>query len=147
MPFAHRFRPNEDLLNGIEREISDLLGKHPAGIVIRLHVLGDFYSVDYCAFWLRMLCENPNLRVFGYTARTDDEIGVAVQTIRLMIPDRFWVRQSTNKQYSPYEPQKLYAAKEPYEGVVCPQQTGKTQSCLTCGLCWSINKTIVFKDH
>jgi hypothetical protein len=147
MPFAHRFTPNKDLENGIKREISELCGKYPAGIVVRLHVLGDFYSLDYCALWLRLLIEHPNLHVFGYTSRTNCKIGYAIQTIRLMIPDRFWVRVSSNKSWSPYEPQILYAAKEPFEGITCPEQLGKTSSCLSCGLCWSINKTIVFKDH
>jgi len=33
------------------------------------------------------------------------------------------------------------------EGIQCPEQTGKTQSCMTCALCWSTTKPIAFKEH
>ena len=54
MPFAHRFS-TEGLEKNLEREIETLINKHPHGIVIRLHVLGDFYEVGYVQFWEDML--------------------------------------------------------------------------------------------
>ena len=33
------------------------------------------------------------------------------------------------------------------EGFQCPEQTGKTRSCLTCGACWSTKKAVSFKEH
>ena len=35
----------------------------------RLHLLGDFWSVEYVRLWLRLLDMFPNLFVFGYTHR------------------------------------------------------------------------------
>ena len=49
MPFAHRFS-TDGLETKLESEIETLLEKHPQGITIRLHVLGDFYSVDMLLF-------------------------------------------------------------------------------------------------
>ena len=45
MPFAHRFSTNR-LEEKLEAEIESLTKKYKEGIVIRLHVLGDFYSKE-----------------------------------------------------------------------------------------------------
>ncbi len=63
MPFAHRFSTN-GLTDKLEIEIAALMKKHPQGIVIRLHVLGDFYSVDYVNFWDEMLWKYSSLCLF-----------------------------------------------------------------------------------
>ena len=55
----------------LEREIEVLDVRHGGGFVVRLHVLGDFYSVEYVGLWRRLLRQYPTLRVFGYTARID----------------------------------------------------------------------------
>ena len=68
MPFAHRFSI-ENLTDKLETELASLNDRHPLGIVIRLHVLGDFYSIDYVNFWEDMLFKYPNLCIFGYTGR------------------------------------------------------------------------------
>lgn len=54
------------LMDAIERDLNNLNpNKH---YVIRLHVLGDFYSVEYVEFWNRMLDKFSNIKIFGYTA-------------------------------------------------------------------------------
>ena len=80
MPFAHRYNVGSSLLPAIHSDISHLRSKHPQGIVIRLHVLGDFYSVVYVDFWRRMLDLWPNLCLFGYTARWGDGIQYDIHT-------------------------------------------------------------------
>ncbi len=59
MPFAHRFS-TEGLIPRLEQEIKELMLKHKEGIVIRLHVLGDFYSTEYVEFWQKMLLTHPH---------------------------------------------------------------------------------------
>ena len=49
MPFAHRFS-TIGLTEKMNKEIEMLMEKHKKGIVIRLHVLGDFYSESYVRF-------------------------------------------------------------------------------------------------
>lgn len=52
---------------------SDLEALNPKkSYVVRLHVLGDFYSVEYVEFWNRMLEKFSNVRVYGYTAHAID---------------------------------------------------------------------------
>ena len=77
MPFAHRFS-TEGLIPRLEQEIKELMLKHKEGIVIRLHVPGDFYSTEYVEFWQDMLLTHPKLCLFGYTARRGDNIASAL---------------------------------------------------------------------
>ena len=147
MPFAHRFT-TLGLVQVVEEQIETLIKKHPEGIVIRLHVLGDFYSLDYVRFWERMLKQFPTLCVFGYTAREDDSnIGAAIQFLNIQYQDRWVVRFSRSN-----ETKRIglwYAAEESFEGkaFTCPEQTGKLNSCADCGLCWTAPKTVRFLSH
>jgi len=145
MPFAHRFKnPNIDLF--LEREIESLMLKHKEGIVIRLHVLGDFYSVEYVKFWEEMLLKHNKLCLFGYTARHKEPIAEAIYFLNLRFPDRCVIISSRNHEYGS---SWSYAAEESFEGAsfVCPEQTGKLPSCAACGLCWTTKKTVRFLSH
>ena len=140
MPFANRIdHKNTEFLTLLKDEISGLAGKYPLGFVIRLHVLGDFYSVGYVNFWSKQLKKYPNLHLFGYTHR-EKHSSIGKQLINLN-GDRCWIRWS--------DAGGLFSANcPPKQGdIVCPEQTGRTKSCLTCGLCWSITKPIGFLEH
>ena len=145
MMFAHRYEHGEALENKIRAEVQTLAAMYPHGFVVRLHVLGDFYSLNYAILWGNMLQLYPNLHIFGYTKRDKCEIGRMLQCIRVLHGERFWVRISANANQNGHT---IYASDETHPGAIpCPEQTGKTQSCLDCGLCWSIGRTISFTDH
>ena len=145
MPFAHRFKTdNIDLV--LAREIEMLMAKHKKGIVIRLHVLGDFYSVSYVEFWQEMLEKHPKLCIFGYTARKKDNIAARIQGLNNLFSDRCVIRHSGNFEL---DNEWSYAAEESFEGASfdCPEQTGKIKDCASCGLCWITSKTVRFLNH
>jgi len=151
MPFAHRFDVSPDLLPAIHGNIVRLRNKHPMGIVIRLHVLGDFYSPEYVNFWAEMLEAWPNLCLFGYTARWGDDTQYAIHTqLNRSYPSRCVIRYSRNMEYDETLTAR-YAADETFDGAAftCPEQTGKADSCADCGLCWSdgATKTVRFLSH
>lgn len=142
MPFAHRFQHGPELEAKIQREVADLARMHPHGFAVRLHVLGDFYSDGYVKMWRSLLIKHKNLHVYGYTAR---EGWKCLTDMRKHFPDRWWVRFSTNKRI---KGQIVATTQGSVPGAVtCPEQTGKTESCLTCGLCWSVELPIEFIDH
>ena len=156
MPFAHRFKnANIDLI--LEKEIEILLAKHKEGIVIRLHVLGDFYSVHYVDFWQEMLLKHDKLSLFGYTARKGDNIAHAIWLLNTRFPDRCVIRHSGNFEagtphgdsQEPFIEDWSYAAEESFDGASfdCPEQTGKLKDCASCGLCWTVPKTVRFLTH
>lgn len=146
MPFAHRFS-SIGLIDKLREEIAFLLAKHKEGIVVRLHVLGDFYSLEYVKFWEEMLLDNSRLCIFGYTARESDGIGLAVNIMNIRFEDRCVIRVSKNEESKGIG--HLFAATESFEGPAfeCPEQTGKVKSCAACGLCWTAKKTVKFLSH
>ena len=146
MAFGHRFQHGAALERQLELEVAALASRYPRGFAVRLHVLGDFYSVGYVGLWRNLLTKHHNLLVYGYSARYGCEIGRAIQEVRLRFPNRFWVRFSKNHAH---DGASIFAAEEGTVpgAIVCPEQTGKAQSCLDCGLCWSVERTIAFVDH
>jgi len=148
MPFAHRFQHGPELESKLHDEISELVRKHDKGIVVRLHVLGDFYSPEYVFFWFALLNEFPTLSVYGYTARYHDNIGAAIALVSTLERDRFDIRYSVNKPHNAASGFR-YAADESFEGdsFDCPEQTGKVSSCADCALCWQTSKTVRFLSH
>ena len=94
MPWSVRWRHGPGLIAALQRQIPELLEQHER-LLVRLHIGGDFYSVEYVAFWRVMLAMHPRLFVFGFTEwGSDTEIGRAVARVRLLEPNRFWVRKS-----------------------------------------------------
>lgn len=123
----------------LSAELAALAAKHPAGFVVRLHVLGDFFAKKYVDFWQRALRTYPCLHLFGYTHRMPehkDGIGRKVQALNKL---GAWIRFSDRGGEM--------SANVGGEGIQCPQQTGQTESCLTCGLCWQTKKAIKFTNH
>lgn len=149
MPFAHRFETGVELESKIMREVAALNRKYPHGFVVRLHVLGDFYSEHYVKVWKCALSWFPGLRIFGYTARDNGPILDAILNLNREFPSRCVIRISRNESFDETTGEKRYAASSAIgtEGFICPEMTGKTESCLTCGLCWTVDKTVVFPDH
>lgn len=151
MPFAKRVDHTAwDFLPRLEAEIAYLCRqRRHTGILIRLHALGDFYSEPYVAFWGRMLSKHPNLSVFGYTARRwfDDPIGQALFQLRLRWGERFMVRDSDGGAETMCTVPISSADECPPGAFVCPEQTGKTRCCATCGACWGTSKNVAFLAH
>lgn len=133
-------------------EVFCLAAENRNGLVVRLHVLGDFYSAHYVDMWTEFLRQIPQLHVFGYTARLEGEIHAAIVAMNDCFPDRCAIRFSSDSsramgatviQYHP-----VTARVE--EGLVCPAETGRTRCCAECALCWSPamrGETIVFIRH
>lgn len=153
MHMARRHKHGPALEKGLHSELGLLQRQYPKGFVVRLHVLGDFYSVEYVQLWRKWLQEFPALRVFGYTGRPrDSEIGKAIKSLT----DKHWYRFAIRFSEAGSKPQgatvifrKPESAVVP-EGLVCPYDSGATECCATCGLCWAESardKTIVFVAH
>lgn len=141
-------QPGEALEAGLAAELAQLAMAHPRGFMVRLHVLGDFASADYARFWGRMLAAQPALHLFGFTAHDPaSEIGRVLSALAL---DFGWGRCAIRFSGAPHE---LRAARVLEQGerddaaVPCPAQTGGTDCCGTCGLCWQSERSISFGRH
>lgn len=150
---AIRYSADDSLILAMHHELADLQAKHPKGFAVRLHVLGDFYSVDYVKHWAQWLDMFPALHVWGYTARKDktDPIASAILDLICDQPKRFKVRfsgdmETSNSALSMDAPRvsEMVASKVAF---LCPQQTGKTATCGTCAACWASDKPVAFLTH
>jgi hypothetical protein len=150
MPFAVRYFPDEVLIAALVLDVAHLSKRHPEGFIIRLHVLGDFFSVEYVAVWVDLLDLFP-VRIFGYTHWPHDtEIGKAITEMVHAYPGRCSILRSDKACKDDPLPgaYSVMKGQEPPEGaLVCPEQTGKTESCMTCGLCMHGRIEVAFLQH
>lgn len=146
MPYAKRIAVEPALLTRLETEVDQLCRKHK-GVLIRLHALGDFWSRDYVWFWRDLLWKHDNLAIFGYTARRwDDEIGFAIHAVKRLMGRRFAIRWSDGDGEDSTVSVRT-EGEAPSDSFTCPEQTGKTACCATCGLCWNTTKNVAFLEH
>lgn len=149
-----------EFLPTLAAEVVTLGRQNPKGFVVRLHVLGDFYSVEYVLFWAELLARVPSLRIYGYTARTvadadrdSARIARAIELLTLGMWSRFAVRTSTSQPI--FARSRAIVVETPEEAaeegaILCPSQTSQTETCGTCALCWADgarDKTIAFLRH
>lgn len=150
MHLARRHRHGPALEHRLIDELLELGREHPEGFVVRLHILGDFYSVEYVELWHDLMKLVPALHVFGFTAREPhSDIGRAIlrwlEWANEETDARVWIR------FSGIEAFGLGALVIDNEAdsrhVVCPAQTGATDCCGTCGLCWTMDRPVEFVRH
>jgi hypothetical protein len=151
MPFAKRVdhTGRAELERAIEADIVALL-RNPrrVGILVRLHALGDFPNVEYVDFWGRMLAKYDRLATYGYTAwHPGTPIGEAIVRTWRDYRNRFAVRFSDGPEMCAGATQSIKSIDQAVNSIVCPEQTGKTAACATCGLCWHTNRRIAFVEH
>ena len=152
---AQRFKHGKELNEKIENELKELCAKYP-GVLVRLHILGDFYHTEYISFWANQLAAHLNLAIFGYSARIEGVLHRQLCAVKSVYGNRFSIRFSTDKNsrvlnsYVGHDVEH-YARSEDYNGkdcFVCPEQTGKVADCLSCGICFSNSKKAVkFLNH
>jgi hypothetical protein len=146
MNWARRIKHSPEFEARLWDELQAKQLAHPQGFVVRLHVLGDFYSADYAELWAEALESYPALHIFGYTARDHtDEIGSVVAGLNGLHPDRCVIRFSGYD--GPTFGSVVVQDASETEHLICPAQTGATECCATCALCWHSTRTIAFLEH
>lgn len=151
----HRIGDPDTFYDRLGLEIAELCEEHPDGVLVRLHVLGDFPSTEYVANWADLLEEWPNLAAYGYTSRRTvawggDKIGDAIESVKQRFPDRFRIRWSNATEREDGATVIDYVPDTPKAGgaIVCPAMTDATACCATCALCWDSDRgTIAFIKH
>ena len=149
MNYGHRFKADKNLIPRIKYELEQLSQRYPKGFVIRLHILGDFYSLEYVGAWESFLEQYLGLRIFGYTAHTSGPMYIKISNLRRRFGDRVWLRYSKNAAHNDKAPNIMYAVGQEFKGTsfTCPEILGKTESCLTCAACFQTKKSVKFLDH
>lgn len=151
MHLAKRIEHGRAFEERLEAELTILQSRFPRGFAVRLHVLGDFYSVEYVRLWARFVRRFPSMFVFGFTARWNAQDPIARELIELVLREwetgRFRVRFSDAPVDECSTVSIEHPRQKPADAIICPAQTGKTESCGTCGLCWHTRRRIAFLTH
>lgn len=151
MPWAKRYEPGKQLEAALATDVAALAKKHPDGFVVRLHVLGDFYSAAYVETWAALLDQFPALHIFGYTHWPwEHPIGHAVTWLATAWSDRVAIRRSDKADVNDPLPSAMTVPRTGPAApgtVLCPEQIGRTASCTTCGLCMDNRVNVSFLDH
>jgi hypothetical protein len=150
MNWPTRWTDDATLADRLRAEIAGLSWLHPKGFLVRLHVLGDFYSLAYVALWIELLIRHPALHVYGYTAHPPASlIGMAIASLSKHHWRRFAMRFSNGG-----ESERCAVTKRApklrgttAEGTVCPVESGDSDSCGSCALCWQSQRNIIFLLH
>jgi hypothetical protein len=146
MNWARRIKHGPEFEERLWDELADKQASHPQGFLVRLHILGDFYSVEYAELWHEALAAYPALHIFGYTAHApQSDIGQMVIEMLGVWPERFHVRFSGWN--GPNNGSIVVDSTDQTEHLICPAQLGKTDCCSTCALCWHSDRTIAFLRH
>ncbi len=154
MPHARRWKHGKAFEAALADEVRDLCAQH-GKVLIRLHVLGDFYSFDYLKMWVALLDQLPGLHIFGFTAHAPgSEIGAAIARVRQALGMRFAIRHSGfTGQWGTFTVPFNTGQKRYGDAVVCPEQRGASgddrsdRHCGNCGFCWSNGGPLVFIEH
>lgn len=150
MPYAKRVdhRDRFALQDAIRRDVERLLSvRGRVGILVRLHALGDFFAPEYVAFWGNLLAEFDRLAVYGYTAWSPfSAIGQEIRATKRAFGRRFAIRWSNGGAEQDCTV-PIRSVDEAVNSIVCPEQTGRTAACATCGLCWGTQRNIAFIEH
>jgi hypothetical protein len=145
MQAAERIVAGTALEKALWQELAYLQEQNPTGFMVRLHVLGDFYSLEYVNLWVEALDAFPALHVFGFTAHDPQSlIGAQIMQLSCSVWDRFAIR------FSGFDGPELGSQLIPdqhAQAIPCPAQTGATSCCATCALCWHSKRSIAFARH
>jgi hypothetical protein len=146
MPWALRIIHDAAFERRLIEEIASLADSHPQGFGVRLHILGDFYSLNYVRIWTDAITRHRELHVFGFTAHLPgSEIGAAIFAFASANWNRFAIRFS-NGGFSTMCAEVVSDPADT-ETLICPAQTHKTDCCATCGFCWQSQRSIAFLRH
>jgi len=152
MQWSRRWRAGPALEARIRQDVGDLCRLHDR-VLIRLHVLGDFYSREYVQMWGLLIERFINLHIFGFTAwPRDSNIGQAIVSASHL--RRFNIRHSgTCGAMGSFTIDFPTARKRIGDAIVCPEQLDAMNGsprgvhCGNCGVCWSTDRAIVFIEH
>ena len=120
----------DDFIERMGREIARVNTE-----AFRLHVVGDFYSVDYVKKWVEIASSFPNLIFFGSTRSWRvPSLKSAVEIFAALPNARMRASIDFTHQDRPDNGWKVISVEE--EGESCPHDYGWVENCFNCKRCW-----------
>jgi hypothetical protein len=132
-------------------------------LVVRIHVAGDFFSVEYAAKWLAVMRQCPKVRFYFYSRSWRvPEIGLVLEQMAQLKNCRVWYSIDADTGIPPRVPVGVRLAYLQVEDdeqpelldllfvvrrlrrqagrvslpLLCPHEANRADNCGSCGRCW-----------
>lgn len=142
-------------LSDFERRVNEQLS-HARIMEVRIHEVGDFWSVPYTMAWIRIVQANPTKRFWGYTRSwTIPDLVPALEELRSLPNMQLFASCDTSMPDPPKGWRIAWIDGDPRAtGVTClfqqklPDGSRRKDSCSECGFCQKgRSKNVVFLPH
>lgn len=145
MRYAKRY-DTDGIEDVIDHDLEVLFSRYPQ-VSIRLHILGDFFSVQYVEYWEEKINQYSGLYVWGFTHWPwETEIGRSIVLVSVCFPKQFAI--SISDFDSIVLPRAVVVDHWNTDtGVACLNQVDD-RGCVDCGICMSpSHNTVQFLRH
>jgi hypothetical protein len=130
-------------------ELLKILTQENGRVAVRIHSSGDFFSNEYINFWKDLINKTPDVNYWAYTRSwvkpaLSESLNELKKSPNLQL---FASWDNTMPQAPPnWRKSIVYSLKEPISnnGIICPEQSGKSPNCATCNYCIKKNKGDVY---
>ena len=133
------------------RFVSSMLRSIPKNLpVLRIHVSGDFYSVEYIDPWRHIAEKRPQTAFWAYTRSwTVPNLLPALEALRKVANVHLFASVDPGMPDRPSQWRAAYLEiDQRAQGLPCLHQAGKAKSCSECRYCFRPGKgNVVFKVH
>lgn len=152
---------HERNFNEVESEgfIAKILKEIPKSGEFRIHVAGDFYSVNYIQMWIDICNSKPDIRFWAYSRSwVIPELRIKLEELKVLPNVEIFASIDSTMLQIPPEGWRIAAIKGDSrftEGVTCPEQLLKLKkrpliSCKNCRYCFDKNRkgrNVLFFEH
>ncbi|MBM4049590.1 MAG: hypothetical protein FJ279_31225 [Planctomycetes bacterium] len=116
----------------------------------RIHVGGDFYSVEYVHAWQRICSAFPQVKFWAYTRSwAAPELRTALEGLRSLENMQLMASTDPAMPLPPSGWRVGFVDADPRaQGMLCGEQTEQQESCLACGYCFQRSEgDVIFRVH
>ena len=135
----------------VERFVSTMLMKIPPDLpCFRIHVSGDLYSHEYIEGWESICLQRPGVRFWAYTRSwVVPELRPALEGLKCLRNVALFASTDSTMPLPPEDWRVAFIESDPRAtGIECREQSGLSDSCLSCRYCIAPNAGhVVFRVH
>jgi len=118
--------------------------------VLRIHVGGDFHSTPYIESWIKVCTARPSTQFWAYTRSwTLPDLLPALELLHSLPNVALFASVDASMPLPPEGWRRAYVADDPRaQGLACPQQQDRVESCMACRHCFPKGRgDVVFQVH
>lgn len=104
---------------------------------VRIHVSGDFFSAAYVRAWIKICSAFPDTQFWAYTRSWRvAKLAPELEKLRALPNVHLFASWDASIPEPLPEGWRVARAEKEITGFRCPHETGRVDTCLSCGYCW-----------